>query len=145
MGTALEALLRAMATEFATFRDRNYMITFEGVRFEWTRWTNQGDILIEFSVGQVLPQANPEDRPRHEVIDEYVDAVVGASVPEELRAEFGGFLRGLIMQFGLLKKHNNLSLRGMTFERPAWLGDRVLKIAVKHDGRPFVPGLVRID
>lgn len=144
MGEQIEPLLRAMATEFDAFRERNLMILLDGVRFEWVRWTAAG-VLIEFSVGAVLPQADPADRERHAVIDDYVDGIVGASIPEGLRAEFAGFLRGIVMQFGLLKKHNNVSLREFTFGRPQWVSERVMKFEVKWKGRPFVPGLVRID
>lgn len=145
MGLTLERLLRAMIAAFGAFQERHDLATLDGVRFEWIRWTNHGDLVIEFSVGQARPPADHEDRPRHVVIDAFVDDVVGRTVPESLREEFAGFLRGLVVQFGLLAKHNQMALRRVAFGRPAWSGDRVLTMAVTHHGRPFTPGLVRID
>jgi hypothetical protein len=144
MGEEFEKLLRGMSEEFDAFRQGNYLILLDNVRFEWIRWS-EGGIRIEFSVNAVLPPADPEDRPRHAVIDDWVDGIVGVTMPEGLRAEFAGFVRSLIVHFGLLKKHNNVSLKDFTFSRPGWFGERVLKIEVLHQGRPFVPGVVRID
>jgi len=137
MGVSLEALLKDMIEQFAIFKDQHYLITLDGVRFNWIRWIHEtGQLVIEFGVG-----AHPEEEllPRHEVIDTFIDGVIVRTTPIGLRNEFSTFLRGMIAQFSVLKKHTDIILRDIRFERIRWATTRQLVIQLSYQGRPFTP------
>jgi hypothetical protein len=140
MGPRLEGLLRDMIEQFHSFRARNYLITFDDVHFAQARHMQDGHILIDFLIGEHEPAP---DFLRHAVIDAWVDDVVQRHVPESLRNEFSGFMRGTITQFAALTKHAPVSLRAFTFDRIEWAGERTLSIAIKYRGEPFTPQTVR--
>jgi hypothetical protein len=134
-GPALEGLLRDMVATFQAFREAHYLITLDRVRFQWIRWTPTGEILIVFGLG---PTMVDKDMPAHEAVDGFVDAAVAWYVPDELRGEFRGFVRAMVMQFAMLKKwHLDLDLEAIRFDRPRWHGDRTLVIGMRHRGRPL--------
>lgn len=139
MGPAFERLLREMVAQFQAFQARHYLLTLERVRFEWMRWTRDGHLVIEFTPdGLAAPPADPPLR--HQVVDAFVDDVVGRAVPDALRGEFSQFVRGMVQQFALLKKHAlALDLGAVEFDRLEWLTDRQLAIRMTHHGQPLVP------
>ncbi len=139
MGPALERLLREMVGQFQTFQARHYLLTLERVRFEWVRWTRDGHLVIEFVAdGVAAPPADPALR--HQVVDAFVDDVVGRAVPEALRGEFSQFVRGMVHQFAVLKKHAlALDLDAVAFDRIEWLTDRQLTIRMTHHGQALLP------
>jgi len=145
MGVSLEALLKDMIEQFAIFKERHYLITFDDVRFNWIRWIHgTGQLVIEFGVG-----THPEEEllPRHEVVDAFIDDVITRTMLTPtmpitsitLRNEFSTFLRGMIAQFSVLKKHTDIILRDIRFERIRWATDRQLVIQLSYQGRPFTP------
>jgi len=138
VGPALEQLLRDMVAQFNTFRERHYLITLQDVRFEWVRWTRDGKLIIEFSADPAMAH-KPEDVPRHESVDAFVDGAVGRAVPEDLQEEFAQFARGMVMQFAMLKKSRPLTLRDIAFGVPIWHTDRQLVIKMTHKGEMFLP------
>jgi hypothetical protein len=135
-GTAFEGLLRDIIASFQAFRQAHMLITLDRVRFQWIRWTPDGKLLIGFGLG---PGMIDKDMPRHAVVDAFVDDVVGRSVPDELRQEFAGFVRGMVNCLAMLKKwHLDLDLEALRFDRPYWHGDdRTLVIGMRHHGRPL--------
>lgn len=143
VGPALEQLLRDMIAQFHTFRAHHYLITLQDVRFEWVRWTREGQLVVEFSADPALPHMD-DDVPRHESVDDFVDGVVGRTVPEDLRDEFAQFTRGMVMQFAVLKKNRALTLRDIAFGTPVWHSDRQLVTKMTYQGEPLCPQGVRL-
>lgn len=140
MGLKFERLLRDMMRQVDAFQARNYLITFDDVHFIQTRWMTDGTVRIDFAVAKM----NVEDFPlRHQVIDEFVDGIVMRHVPPTLRNEFSNFFRAMITQFAALKKHASMLLSAFEFGEVQWTGAQQLSIAVRYQGQPFVPSMVR--
>lgn len=139
-GPALERLLRDMIAQFNTFQARHYLITLKDVRFEWIRWIREtGQLVVEFTVDPNLGKFDEVSELRHEVVDAFVDGVVGRTVPDALRGEFSQFLRGMVTQFAAIKKHSPIDLTRIDFRQIEWLTDRRLSVRMTHHGRPFTP------
>jgi len=143
MGPRLERLLQQMVDQFHVFQERNYLITFDAVRFAQTRWMQDGNLVIDFILSDVTPDM--PDFPRHLVIDAFVDGVVRRNVPPSLRDEMSAFTRMLVHQFMAWKKHAPaVALEKITFSDVQWFGDRTLVIAMKYRGEPLTPKTTRL-
>jgi len=137
MGCQLERVVRRTMECLAEFKSGLLLVGFKGIQVQKTTWTLDGVIEVTFSVDRPVP---PDPDLYHLVVDAFVDDVLSASdVPAELRRELGGMVRGLATQFAVLKKHNMLDLRRVTFEDFRWVEFNVLAFNVLHDGKRLRP------
>ena len=81
--------------------------------------------------------------PKHIIVDTFVREVVRDSVPDEFRDECADFVRALVWQFALIKKHTALDLSALRFSTPQWINDRELVIGVLYKGKPYTPKQAR--
>ena len=145
MGSEFESLLREMIRQLEMYRDEKSLEGLGAIRFEQIRWTNDGHVRIAFSHSGAPMHPDDEPRLRHEIIDSFVDDVLGRTVPDEARDQFGYFVRGMVMQFQTLKQNQGqIDLRDFTLGDVHWVGTEMV-IAVKLKGTPFVPGRMRLE
>jgi hypothetical protein len=142
LGPEMQGMLRDLLSSFRVFLDAHYCITFKDVRIVETRWLKEGRLLITFALG-----ANPDPTPfaRHIIVDDFVDDTLAKFVPEEFRDEMSGFIRAMVYQFAMMKKHSGIDLRRITFATVQWPNERQVLIPINLDGRPLAPRTTPID
>lgn len=138
MGQTFDVFLRRVVDQLAQFKCEYLLIGWSGIRFAETKWLLDGQLQITFSVDRPMP---PDPELFHEVVDPYVDDVVGDfDLPADFKAELAGFLKGLMLQFAVIRKHEpQLDLRWIAFEDYRWVEANVLRCYITHRGRRLVP------
>lgn len=131
MGQTFELFLRRIVSELDQFKINLLLIGWAGIRFEETKWLTDGQLQMRFSVGRPQP---PDPELFHAVVDPYVDDVVGDfDLPAEFQAELGGFLRGLMLQFAVIQKHEqSFDLRSVRFEDFRWVEFDTLRCFIRN-------------
>ncbi len=137
MSKAFERMLHDVVTRLVALKEDDPTLDLRALKFEYVRWTPDGKMIMEFAQSLRDGGQNDGPRARHQVIDEFVESVVGRTVPEEMNEEFKQFMRGMIMQFAVLKKHNaSISLGDISFDNVRWHDGKIV-MDVARDGRPF--------
>jgi hypothetical protein len=137
MGEAMESLVKRMMEFVAAFKRDLLLVGSAGIQIEKTLWTKEGKIQVYWMVDRPTP---PDPDLYHVVVDGFVDEALRVSdVPEELRREIGGFLRGMATQFAVLKKHAMIDLRRVSFGNFSSPDFRTLEFDVLLNGRPLRP------
>ena len=147
MKPALEQLLQSMVQQFELLHGDDLAFDFKALRFQQIRWVKEGRLVIGFETVHRVVEDEPE-KLHHEAVDTFVDDVVGRYVPVELADELKQFLRGMVMQLALLKKHQlGLDLTELRFGPARWHGDLQtgsMIIDFLYNRQPFGPQLVHL-
>ena len=143
MGFQFETLLRRVVDALDQFKIANLLITLADVHFTGIGWQRDGRLLLTFAAVQ-LPH-NGDDVPRHLDVERFVTDVVGRAVPDAFRDECTNFIRGLVFQFALIRKHTTISLRAIKFKHAEWINANQLAVMILYHNRPLAPRDVRID
>src|SRR5258708_1275573 len=141
VGPEIKRLVISMIEQFTAFKCAHYLITLDNVRFVNTMWMqDSGKLVLTFGMG-----SKPADRdmPKHLIVDTFVTELVRDSVPESFRDEMAGFVRALVWQFSLIKKHALIDLSKFPFTTPQWINDRELIIGLLYNGKPYTPKQAR--
>lgn len=144
MGPRLVGLIQNLCVSVGTFRESQYLITFDQIRIVDSRWLAQdGKLMLTFALGDKIAEREVEFR--HKLVDNFVEDTIGTHVPETFRDECSDFLRAMIFQFSMIAKHAlSVSLRSITFDAPEWINDRQMLIGMRLDGHAFTPREARL-
>lgn len=136
MKAQLIALGGGMLKALAAMKDDDPFIDMETLRFEETKWTKDGKLVIWITTLGV-PTGEKTDR-------YYVDNIVADLIEKDehmnpVSGELAQFMSALIDQFGFMKKqHGHLDLDKITFAEMHWVDDRLV-FSINYNGAPLTP------
>lgn len=138
MGHEFERVLRRLVEQLQQFKEQYLLIGLSGVRFAETMWLLDGQLQLRFMIDRPVP---PDPELFHAVIDPYVDDVVeDFDLPSDFKQELSGFLKGLMLQFAVIRKHEqHVDLRQIRFEDFRWVEANVLRCHIRYRGKVLTP------
>jgi hypothetical protein len=138
MGHEFDKALRRIVEHLGQFKQELLLIGWSGIRFAETKWLVDGQLEMRFMVDRPVP---PDPELFHAIVDPFVsDVVEQFELPSDFRDELAGFVKGLMLQFAVIKKHvPSFDLRAVRFERFAWTSYDVLRCEINYAGKKLLP------